>query len=276
MRVVISGSSGLIGRSVVAALRARGDEVTALVRRPPAVGEAQWDPTARSIDAGVVDGADGVVHLAGAGIGDKRWSAARRRRDRVEPGPGDHAPGSRSCRAAPSPRRARKRFCRRLLRGSRRRGAHRGELRGNRVPGRGVSRLGGRHGAGGPSRYPGRPASFGCRALVPRGGVGATAPTVPLRRRGQVGKRPTVVELDHARRRGRRHPLRARRAFGRGGGQCHCTRTRSPTVPSLEPWVRRCIDRRSLPSRALHSGWRWAPTSPRRWCSPASESSPPN
>jgi uncharacterized protein (TIGR01777 family) len=78
MHVVISGSSGLIGRSVVAALRARGDEVTALVRRPPAAGEAQWDPVAGSIEPGAFDGSDGVVHLAGAGIGDKRWSAPRR------------------------------------------------------------------------------------------------------------------------------------------------------------------------------------------------------
>src|ERR1019366_3059986 len=78
MHVVISGSSGLIGRSVVAALRARGDEVTALVRRPPAAGEAQWDPVAGSIEPGAFDGSDGVVHLAGAGIGDKRWSAPSR------------------------------------------------------------------------------------------------------------------------------------------------------------------------------------------------------
>ncbi|HLN41968.1 MAG TPA: TIGR01777 family oxidoreductase [Acidimicrobiales bacterium] len=79
MRVVISGSSGLIGGSVVTALRSRGDEVTALVRRPPAAGEARWDPDAGSIDTGVLEAADAVVHLAGAGIGDKRWTPARRR-----------------------------------------------------------------------------------------------------------------------------------------------------------------------------------------------------
>jgi hypothetical protein len=78
MRVVVSGSSGLIGRSVVSELRARGDEVTPLVRRSPAAGEARWDPTSGSIDAGALEGADAVVHLAGAGIGDKRWSTARR------------------------------------------------------------------------------------------------------------------------------------------------------------------------------------------------------
>ncbi len=78
MRVVVSGSSGLIGQAVVSALRARGDEVTPLVRRTPRPDEAAWDPPAGSIDAGAIDGADAVVHLAGAGIGDKRWSAARR------------------------------------------------------------------------------------------------------------------------------------------------------------------------------------------------------
>ncbi|HEY5026685.1 MAG TPA: TIGR01777 family oxidoreductase, partial [Acidimicrobiales bacterium] len=78
MRVVISGSSGLIGRSVVAGLRARGDEVTPLVRRAPAAGEARWDPGAGTVDTGALEGAGAVVHLAGAGIGDKRWSATRR------------------------------------------------------------------------------------------------------------------------------------------------------------------------------------------------------
>ncbi len=78
MRVVVSGSSGLIGRSLLPALRARGDEVTALVRRPPGAGEARWDPATGSIDAGALEGAGAVVNLAGVGIGDKRWSADRR------------------------------------------------------------------------------------------------------------------------------------------------------------------------------------------------------
>jgi len=41
-------------------------------------GEASWDPAAGTIDAGALDGADAVVHLAGAGLGERRWSAARR------------------------------------------------------------------------------------------------------------------------------------------------------------------------------------------------------
>ena len=79
MRVVVSGSSGLIGRALVEALRDRGDEVTPLVRRSPAAGEATWDPPTGSIDAGALDGADALVHLAGAGIGDRRWTPERRR-----------------------------------------------------------------------------------------------------------------------------------------------------------------------------------------------------
>ncbi len=78
MRVMMSGASGLIGASVINALRTRGDDVTPLVRRPPGPGEARWDPAAGSIDSGALEGADAVVHLAGAGIGDKRWSATRR------------------------------------------------------------------------------------------------------------------------------------------------------------------------------------------------------
>ncbi len=78
MRVVVSGSSGLVGQALVAALRSRGDDVTPLVRRAAGAGEAQWDPDRGSLDAAVFDGVDAVVHLAGAGIGDKRWSARRR------------------------------------------------------------------------------------------------------------------------------------------------------------------------------------------------------
>jgi uncharacterized protein (TIGR01777 family) len=78
MRVAISGSSGLIGQAVVAALRARGDEVISLVRRPPGARELRWDPATGAVDAGALEGTDAVVHLAGAGIGDKRWSASRR------------------------------------------------------------------------------------------------------------------------------------------------------------------------------------------------------
>lgn len=79
MRVVIAGSSGLIGTSLVAALRGARHEVLRLVRRRPAApDERGWDPPAGRIDAGALDGVDAVVNLCGAGVADKRWSDARK------------------------------------------------------------------------------------------------------------------------------------------------------------------------------------------------------
>ncbi|MHB8682347.1 MAG: TIGR01777 family oxidoreductase [Acidimicrobiales bacterium] len=76
--MAVTGSSGLIGTALTAGLRARRDEVVPVVRRPAAPGEAFWDPSAGTIEAGALDGVDAVVHLAGAGIGDRRWTPARR------------------------------------------------------------------------------------------------------------------------------------------------------------------------------------------------------
>lgn len=78
MRVVITGSSGLIGQALGRALRADGHEVVPLVRHPPGPGEVRWDPPAGTVDAAGLEGADAVVHLAGAGIADRRWTEARK------------------------------------------------------------------------------------------------------------------------------------------------------------------------------------------------------
>jgi hypothetical protein len=90
VRVAITGSSGLIGGALAASLRADGHEVTHLVRRPASTGAApsdargdavsRWDPGATDggLDARAFAGVEAVVHLAGAGIADKRWSAARK------------------------------------------------------------------------------------------------------------------------------------------------------------------------------------------------------
>lgn len=75
MHIVVSGSSGLIGTALVERLRRDGHEVVRLVRRAPKPGEAQWDPSAGKLDQQVIDAADAVINLAGAGIGDHRWSA---------------------------------------------------------------------------------------------------------------------------------------------------------------------------------------------------------
>lgn len=75
MTVLVTGSSGLIGSALVTNLRASGEAVRRLVRRTPrAADEFSWDPMKRVLDDRALDGVDAVVHLAGAGIGDRRWS----------------------------------------------------------------------------------------------------------------------------------------------------------------------------------------------------------
>jgi uncharacterized protein (TIGR01777 family) len=74
--VAISGSSGLIGRALVEALAAAGHRPIPLVRRAANDGEIAWDPKAGKIDADALEGVDAVVHLAGAGINDHRWTDA--------------------------------------------------------------------------------------------------------------------------------------------------------------------------------------------------------
>jgi uncharacterized protein (TIGR01777 family) len=75
MQILIAGASGFLGRHLVAHLRGAGHHVTPLVRRPPRPGEVRWDPTAGVLDATAIDSTDAVINLAGAGVGDKRWTA---------------------------------------------------------------------------------------------------------------------------------------------------------------------------------------------------------
>lgn len=77
MKIAVTGASGLIGTALVAELRSEGHEVLRLVRRvPDAVDEVAWDPRAGTVDLAGLRGIDAAVHLAGAGVGDKRWTAA--------------------------------------------------------------------------------------------------------------------------------------------------------------------------------------------------------
>lgn len=80
MRVVISGASGLIGSALSRFLLEHGHDVAHLVRRTPrSANEIAWDPARGQIDADALAGYDAVVHLAGAGVGDKRWTNAYKR-----------------------------------------------------------------------------------------------------------------------------------------------------------------------------------------------------
>jgi hypothetical protein len=75
MKIAITGASGLIGSALVPHLRSQGNEVVRLVRRPTtAPDEVTWDPAAGTCDLAGLQGTEAVVHLAGAGVGDHRWT----------------------------------------------------------------------------------------------------------------------------------------------------------------------------------------------------------
>ncbi|WP_328628084.1 TIGR01777 family oxidoreductase [Streptomyces sp. NBC_00353] len=76
-RIAVTGSTGLIGTALVRSLRADGHDVVRLVRRPARAGdEVEWDPKRGYVDGAGLVGCDAVVHLAGAGVGDHRWTEA--------------------------------------------------------------------------------------------------------------------------------------------------------------------------------------------------------
>jgi uncharacterized protein (TIGR01777 family) len=83
VEVAITGASGLVGSALVASLQADGHDVLRFVRGGITGGdEIGWDPDAGRIDAPALEGIDAVVHLAGEGIGERRWSAQQKQRIR--------------------------------------------------------------------------------------------------------------------------------------------------------------------------------------------------
>ncbi len=77
MRIAVTGATGLIGSALVPHLRRRGHDVTRIVRRrgsEPA--DIVWSPADGQLDAHALEGIDAVIHLAGAGIADHRWTTA--------------------------------------------------------------------------------------------------------------------------------------------------------------------------------------------------------
>jgi len=74
-RIAITGASGLIGTALVGHLKSEGHTVQRFVRRPVvAPDEIQWDPKTGYVDIETLRGVDAVIHLAGVGVGDKRWT----------------------------------------------------------------------------------------------------------------------------------------------------------------------------------------------------------
>ena len=78
-KILVAGSSGLIGRQLVAFLDTGGHDVWRLVRRAVKAGEKEirWNPAEQKVNSEQLEGFDTIIHLGGAGIGDKRWSKKR-------------------------------------------------------------------------------------------------------------------------------------------------------------------------------------------------------
>jgi hypothetical protein len=79
MDVVVTGSHGLLGTALLPVLRADGHRVVRLVRgEPEGADDVRWDPDRGTIEAEALAGVGAAVHLAGAGIGDRKWTPARK------------------------------------------------------------------------------------------------------------------------------------------------------------------------------------------------------
>ena len=106
LRIAITGSTGLLGTALVAALQAGGQRVTRLVRRASAgPDQISWDPHAPGggIAPGALDGLDAVIHLAGAGVADHRWTPAYQQEIRASRVMGTRALAAALAAAGPRP-----------------------------------------------------------------------------------------------------------------------------------------------------------------------------
>lgn len=82
MEIAVAGGRGFIGSALIEDLRGRGHTVRRLIRPGAPPGEPHdvpWDPARGQLAPGALEGVDAVVNLAGAGVGDRRWTAAYRR-----------------------------------------------------------------------------------------------------------------------------------------------------------------------------------------------------
>ena len=78
-KIAVTGASGLIGSALVAQLKSDGHQVQKIVRRPARTSdEVSWNPIKGEIDLQSLEGVDVIFHLAGAGVGDKRWTSSYR------------------------------------------------------------------------------------------------------------------------------------------------------------------------------------------------------
>jgi NAD dependent epimerase/dehydratase family enzyme len=80
MRILVSGSHGLVGKALIGSLTSDGNEIVRLVRgKPSSNAEVEWHPNEGKIDGASLEGLDVVVHLAGESIASGRWSDEKKR-----------------------------------------------------------------------------------------------------------------------------------------------------------------------------------------------------
>jgi uncharacterized protein (TIGR01777 family) len=81
-RILVSGASGLIGRALILALQSEGHQVVRLVRSKEQEGRDAifWDPAHAQFSKSSLEGFDAVIHLAGEGITDGRWTSQKKKR----------------------------------------------------------------------------------------------------------------------------------------------------------------------------------------------------
>jgi uncharacterized protein len=84
MKILVTGSTGLVGSALIPALESKGHQIVRLVRSPPQNKETEifWDPEKGTLDAGELEGIDAAVHLAGENLADGRWNEEKKRRIR--------------------------------------------------------------------------------------------------------------------------------------------------------------------------------------------------
>lgn len=78
-KVIITGGTGLVGQRLTTLLKHKGFEVNILCRNPKKSNEFKWNIEEGYMDERVLEGAGFIVHLAGAGVADQRWTDARKK-----------------------------------------------------------------------------------------------------------------------------------------------------------------------------------------------------
>lgn len=81
-QILITGATGMVGRQLIPYLQAQGHQVSILTRKQTTIKDVNvflWDVYNQTIDKEALKGIDTIIHLAGEGIGDKKWTAKRKK-----------------------------------------------------------------------------------------------------------------------------------------------------------------------------------------------------